>query len=181
MRPVVTKLVERAQEAGVLREDFRPNDVPLIAYMLGAAAEYASHVAPEVLRRYLALIIDGLRPSRDGVSELPVPALTPQEMEQSMRAHGQGGQARRRPAPVTGRIAHSRTAAGCKCTCIRTFPYSCTMCVHSQFAEQINAIDRTNSLWHLTCGFANRRAAHQRTAYPLLPPSYRLANIAYIT
>jgi hypothetical protein len=29
------------------------------------------------------------------VSELPVPALTPLEMEQSMRAHGQRGQARR--------------------------------------------------------------------------------------
>jgi phytoene dehydrogenase-like protein len=95
MRPVVTKLVERAQEAGVLREDFRATDVPLIAYMLGAAAEYAGYVEPEVWRRYLALIIDGLRPSRDGVSELPVPALTPQEMEQSMRAHGQPGQARR--------------------------------------------------------------------------------------
>lgn len=95
MRPVVTKLVERAQEAGVLREDFSATDVPLIAYMLGAAAEYASYVEPEVWRRYLTLIIDGLRPSRDGVSELPVPALTPQEMEQSMRAHGQRGQARR--------------------------------------------------------------------------------------
>ncbi|HZZ56144.1 MAG TPA: helix-turn-helix domain-containing protein [Trebonia sp.] len=95
MRPVVTKLVERAQEAGVLREDFSATDVPLIAYMLAAAAEYASYVEPEVWRRYLALIIDGLRPSRDGVSELPMPALTPREMEQSMRAHGERGQARR--------------------------------------------------------------------------------------
>ena len=95
MRPVVGKLVERAQEAGMLREDFRATDVPLIAYMLAAAAEYAGHVEPEVWRRYLAIIIDGLRPSRDGVSELPMPALTPEEMEQSMRAHGQRGQARR--------------------------------------------------------------------------------------
>ena len=95
MRPVVTKLVERAQEAGVLREDFSATDVPLIAYMLGAAAEYASYAQPEIWRRYLALIIDGLRPSRDGVSGLPVPALTPLEIEQSMRAHGQRGQARR--------------------------------------------------------------------------------------
>jgi AcrR family transcriptional regulator len=95
MRPVVTKLVERAQEAGVLREDFSATDVPLIAYMLAAAAEYASYAQPDIWRRYLALIIDGLRPSRDGVSELPMPALTPLEMEQSMRAHGQRGQARR--------------------------------------------------------------------------------------
>jgi hypothetical protein len=79
----------------VLREDFSATDVPLIAYMLAAAAEYASYAQPDIWRRYLALIIDGLRPSRDGVSELPMPALTPLEMEQSMRAHGQRGQARR--------------------------------------------------------------------------------------
>ena len=95
MRPVVTKLVERAQAAGELRDDFRATDVPLIAYMLAAAAEYASYAQPEVWRRYLTLIIDGLRPSRDGVSPLPTPALTPREMEQSMRVHGQRGQARR--------------------------------------------------------------------------------------
>jgi hypothetical protein len=94
MRPVVTKLVERAQAAGELRDDFRATDVPLIAYMLAAAAEYASYAQPEVWRRYLTLIIDGLRPSRDGVSPLPTPALTPREMEQSMRVHGQRGQAR---------------------------------------------------------------------------------------
>jgi AcrR family transcriptional regulator len=95
MRPVVTKLVERAQAAGELREDFSATDVPLIAYMLASAAEYASSVRPKVWRRYLAIIIDGLRPSRDGVSPLPAPSLTPQEIEQSMRTHGQRGQTRR--------------------------------------------------------------------------------------
>lgn len=95
MRPVITKLVERAQTAGELREDFSATDVPLIAYMLASAAEYAGHVHPEVWRRYLALIIDGLRPSRDGVSPLPAPSLTAEEIEQSMRTHGQRGQTRR--------------------------------------------------------------------------------------
>jgi AcrR family transcriptional regulator len=89
MRPVVTKLVERAQAAGELREDFSATDVPMIAFMLASAAEYASSVQPDLWRRYLALIIDALRPSRDGVAELPAPALTPDEMEQAMRAHGQ--------------------------------------------------------------------------------------------
>ena len=78
----------------MLREDFRATDAPLIANMLAAAAENACDVEPEVWRRYLALIIDGRGPSRDGVSPLPMPAATPQEMEQSMRAHGQRGQAR---------------------------------------------------------------------------------------
>ena len=89
MRPVVTKLVERAQQAGALRPDFNATDVPLIAFMLASAAEYAGQVQPDIWRRYLALIIDALRPSRDGVSELPVPALTAREMEQSIRAGGQ--------------------------------------------------------------------------------------------
>ena len=95
MRPVITKLVERAQAAGELREDFRATDVPLIAYMLAAIAEYASYAQPEVWRRYLTLIIDGLRPSRDGVTPLPTPSLSPQEIERSMRIHGQRGQSRR--------------------------------------------------------------------------------------
>jgi AcrR family transcriptional regulator len=95
MRPVVSKLVQRAQEAGDLRQDFSATDVPMIAFMLASAAEYASPVQPDLWRRYFALVIDGLRPARDGVSELPVPALTPQQVEQSMRAHGQRTAARR--------------------------------------------------------------------------------------
>ena len=89
MRPVVSKLVQRAQEAGELRADFSASDVPIIAFMLASAAEYTSPVQPDLWRRYLELIIDGLRASRDGTAELPAPALTPQEMEQAMRAHGQ--------------------------------------------------------------------------------------------
>lgn len=94
MRPVVGKLVERAQAAGALRDDFSGTDLPIISYMLASAAEYASPVQPEVWRRYLALIIDGMRASR-GVSALGVPALTPEEIEESMRAHGQRPPARR--------------------------------------------------------------------------------------
>jgi len=95
MRPVVSKLVKRAQEAGELRQDFSATDVPMIAFMLASAAEYASLVQPDLWRRYLALVIDGLRPARDGVSELPVPPLTPDEVEQSMRANSQRAAVRR--------------------------------------------------------------------------------------
>jgi AcrR family transcriptional regulator len=95
MRPVVSKLVERAQAAGALRPDFSATDVPLIAYMLASAAEYAGPVHPDLWRRYLTLIVDGMPPSRDGTSELPAAALTPEEIEDSMRAHGQRTPARR--------------------------------------------------------------------------------------
>ncbi|HEX4655858.1 MAG TPA: helix-turn-helix domain-containing protein [Streptosporangiaceae bacterium] len=85
MLPVVTRLVQRAQEAGDVRADLRPSDVPLIEFMLGAAAEYAGQVRPEIWRRYLALILDALRPSRAATTALPEPALSPDEMVQAMR------------------------------------------------------------------------------------------------
>jgi AcrR family transcriptional regulator len=88
MRPVVARLVARAQEAGQLRGDFSATDVPMIAFMLSKATEYAAPARPGLHQRYLALIIDGLRPTRDGVTPLPVPPLTPEEMEQVMRAGG---------------------------------------------------------------------------------------------
>jgi AcrR family transcriptional regulator len=87
MRPVVARLITRAQAAGLVRADLSATDVPMIACMLATAAGYARPVQPEIWRRYLALIIDGLRPARTGTSPLPLPALTPQEMEQVLRAH----------------------------------------------------------------------------------------------
>jgi AcrR family transcriptional regulator len=90
MRPVVDRLVTRAQEAGQLRGDFSATDVPMIAFMLSKATEYAAPARCGLWRRYLTLIIDSLRPARDGVTPLPMPALTPEEMEQVMRAGGRG-------------------------------------------------------------------------------------------
>jgi AcrR family transcriptional regulator len=86
MQPVVTRVIERAQRDGKVRADLRPTDVPLIEFMLGTAAEYAGSVRPEIWRRYLAIILDGLRPSRDGTSPLPEDALSAAEMVASMRS-----------------------------------------------------------------------------------------------
>jgi AcrR family transcriptional regulator len=90
MRPVVDRLVTRAQEAGQLRGDLSATDVPMIALMLSKATEYAAPARCGLWQRYFTLIIDSLRPARDGVTPLPVPALTPEEMEQVMRAGGRG-------------------------------------------------------------------------------------------
>jgi AcrR family transcriptional regulator len=86
MQPVVTKVIERAQRDGKLRADLSATDMPLIQYMLGAVAEYAGEVRPELWRRYLALLIDGLRPCREGASPLPEAALSAEEMMMSMRS-----------------------------------------------------------------------------------------------
>jgi AcrR family transcriptional regulator len=88
MSPVITRLVERAQASGDLREDFRSTDVKMIAFMLASIAEYAASVAPGIWRRYLTMLLDGLRPARPGTSSLPVPAPTSLDLGLLLRAHG---------------------------------------------------------------------------------------------
>jgi AcrR family transcriptional regulator len=85
--PLVEKLVKRAQDAGQVRPDLRPTDIPFIVFVLTEAAEIARHANPDIWRRYLALVIDGMPPDREGLTPLPVPALLPDEMEHTMRQH----------------------------------------------------------------------------------------------
>jgi AcrR family transcriptional regulator len=89
MQPVVTRVVERAQRDGKLRADIRPTDVPVIEFMLTTAAEYAGQAQPEIWRRYLTLIVDGLRPTRAETTPLPAEALTPEDMVIAMRSASQ--------------------------------------------------------------------------------------------
>jgi AcrR family transcriptional regulator len=91
LQPIVTTLVARAQEQGRLRPDAAATDIPLIAIMLGSVVDYTRHVQPEIWRRCLAVIIDGLRA---GVAE-PTPMhpgpLDHDEVDQAMRSwHPQG-------------------------------------------------------------------------------------------
>jgi AcrR family transcriptional regulator len=72
--PVVTKLVARAKEAGVVRSDIDTSDVPLINFMLNTIVDFSRGIEPELYKRYLAIVLDGLRP-RDDLEPLPVEAL----------------------------------------------------------------------------------------------------------
>jgi AcrR family transcriptional regulator len=72
--PPVTKLVRRAVAAGAVRTDMETSDVPLISFMLHTVVEFGRDVEPELYRRYLAIVLDGLRP-RDDLEPLPVDAL----------------------------------------------------------------------------------------------------------
>jgi AcrR family transcriptional regulator len=83
--PLVRRLLERAQAAGQVRSDLGPTDIPFIVFVLTEAAQFARQISPEIWRRYLTLVIDGLRPGREGVTPLPVPALLPEEFEMTMR------------------------------------------------------------------------------------------------
>lgn len=86
LRPVVRRLIERAQAAGTVRADLRASDIPPIMMMLAAAADYARPVRPDAWRRYLRLLLDGLAPSRAEPTALPEAALTLSELQQAMQA-----------------------------------------------------------------------------------------------
>jgi AcrR family transcriptional regulator len=93
LQPLVTRLLGRAQEAGVVRADLRPTDVPFAVFMLAAAADYARPVRPATWRRYLALLLDSLPPARESTTTLAEPPLSPAEMQSAMQC----GQIQGRP------------------------------------------------------------------------------------
>jgi AcrR family transcriptional regulator len=86
IRPRVDAIVERAQEAGVLRADLAPLDVPLVNIMLGAVADAARDIRPDVWERALALLLDALVVRRDGPTALPGRPLDDSEVQDVMRS-----------------------------------------------------------------------------------------------
>ena len=83
--PLIERLVRRAQAAGQLRADIRQTDIVFIVFVLTEATRLAHAARPDIWRRYLTLVLDGMRPGREGATPLPVAALLPEEMEKSMR------------------------------------------------------------------------------------------------
>jgi AcrR family transcriptional regulator len=84
MIPNCTRLVERAQAAGQLRADLKPTDLPLLHLMIGSVADYAHEVQPGLWRRYLCVLLDGLRAVPGESSELKSPALDEEMLDDAM-------------------------------------------------------------------------------------------------
>lgn len=74
VRRLVRTLIERAKQQGRLREDFSPEDLPLVFWSTGRVIETTAHVAPDCWRRHLAFLLDGLRAS--SATPLSTPPLT---------------------------------------------------------------------------------------------------------
>jgi AcrR family transcriptional regulator len=67
MLDLVAKILERAQEAGVVRGDAEPRDIPML--MCALAGIYRNpHASPE---RYIGLMLDGMRAPGAARAELP--------------------------------------------------------------------------------------------------------------
>jgi AcrR family transcriptional regulator len=81
--PVVTQMVKRAVEAGAVRSDFSTSDVPVINFMINTLIDFGSDIEPDLYKRYLAIVLDGLRP-RDDLEPLPVDALNIRDFQEAL-------------------------------------------------------------------------------------------------
>jgi AcrR family transcriptional regulator len=71
LEPLVAQLVARAQAGGRLRPDIEIGDIKLVQLMLGAVIDATHELRPDLWRRALVLVLDGLRTGRNAPSELP--------------------------------------------------------------------------------------------------------------
>jgi AcrR family transcriptional regulator len=74
MRPLLRELIARAQAQGTLRPDVTPEDVPMLFWTSGRVIEATEAVAPDYWRRFLGVLLDGLRAS--AATPLARPPLT---------------------------------------------------------------------------------------------------------
>ncbi len=79
-------IVGRAKTAGALRDDVEATDLPLLAAGAAGSCQAAGGDAPDLWRRYLGIMLDGLRPG--AATPLPVP---PRTFEQILEAKSRCG------------------------------------------------------------------------------------------
>ena len=63
LRDAITELVSRAQQAGAVRDDMGPADMALLFCGIAQSAVLAGDVDPVQRRRYLTIVLDGLKPA----------------------------------------------------------------------------------------------------------------------
>jgi AcrR family transcriptional regulator len=76
----LVELVRRAKEAGALRADFEATDMMILSLSVQATIAFGGAERPELYRRALGFILDGLRPARASATPLAAPALTDDDL-----------------------------------------------------------------------------------------------------
>ena len=96
LAPLINSLADRARRAGVIRHDIVGTDLVMIQIAVVSVAltctdregvSRRDDVA-EVYRRYLWIMLDGLKPACDGVSPLPVDPLTTEQAHALLGSNG---------------------------------------------------------------------------------------------
>ena len=109
MRPVITRLVERAQASGDLRPDFGATDVKIIAFMLASSPSTPPPSRLTCGDATWRILIDGLRPARAGSPSSRFPPPPRRTSRTLMSAHGQ--RLAHGAAPLTALLFTPATAA----------------------------------------------------------------------
>jgi hypothetical protein len=68
VKPVLYELVDRARAEGDLRPELTATDVAVLEVAALGTVEFTAPAGPDVWRRYLAIMLDGMR-ARPGVTE----------------------------------------------------------------------------------------------------------------
>jgi AcrR family transcriptional regulator len=85
--PLVVTVLQRAKDAGVVRRDIELTDLPLIQLAVGTISEASRDVAPDVWRRMMTVVLDGLR-AECAVTELAPAALREEQADAVMASYG---------------------------------------------------------------------------------------------
>ncbi|MFF4309439.1 TetR/AcrR family transcriptional regulator [Streptomyces sp. NPDC001507] len=83
MLPYLEALIRRAQESGQLRTEVTASDIPVMQQMLIAAAQFTQGRRPDIWRRYIEILLNGLRQRPDDLP-LTTPSLDNEVVEQVM-------------------------------------------------------------------------------------------------
>lgn len=82
--PHISQIVARARDDGHLRPEVQSSDIPVVNLLAGTVSEWAGHVEPELWRRYVALLLDGMR-AQPGQRPIAVDALDDRQMDEAMK------------------------------------------------------------------------------------------------
>jgi AcrR family transcriptional regulator len=78
-------LVERAKAAGAIRADLQATDIGIVVMMLCTVADVTGDVAPDLWRRYLPMLLAGLRTG----GELPAEPIAEDVLRMAVSSHKQ--------------------------------------------------------------------------------------------
>jgi AcrR family transcriptional regulator len=90
MMPHHVNLVRRAQASGDLRDDLEPSDMLLLTMAALSTAEFAGGAFPGLPERVATVILDGLKPRRDGATPLSASPVNDAELH-ALRSGGPPG------------------------------------------------------------------------------------------
>jgi AcrR family transcriptional regulator len=84
IQPALARLVGNAREQGCVRDDFTLGDLSLALWSFAPIFEATSGVAPDVWRRHLQILLDGMRPA--AATPQQVRPLAGKQLEVAIRA-----------------------------------------------------------------------------------------------